>query len=44
MMLFAYRPSARAYFSKAAVLYQPAEAVRVPAAGLSKAPPMVAEP
>jgi hypothetical protein len=41
MMLLAYRPSFCAYFSNAAVLYQPAVAVRLVEAGRSNAMPMV---
>ena len=43
-MLFAYSPSSLAIFSKAAELYQPADAVLLPEAGFSKNRPIVAAP
>jgi hypothetical protein len=42
LMLLAYRPASSACFSKAAVLYQPAEAGFPSAGGFSKKTPMVA--
>jgi methyl-accepting chemotaxis protein len=43
-MLLEYNPASFAFLSKAAVLYQPAVAVLLSAAGLSKNTPMVAAP